>query len=163
MTATLKKVTPGKIKVMTLHVKNLYRALDNYYQKGFYLEKDLCASVGLTLKTLKRLQAAVAELENLLAAAKNLPEEVVKEAQTVLEDAKKSIEKGLEVKKRLKEFEAATNVYKKNPSEENKQRVEKAIEALKYPTEGNKTLWDYVQNCNPWKKYIQKRISDLVK
>jgi DNA-binding transcriptional regulator GbsR (MarR family) len=159
MTATAKKITAGKVKVITLHTKNLYRAFDNYYQKAFYLEKDICASVGQALKTLKRLQAASAELAALLEQAQNLPEEVKKEAQTVLEDAKKSIEKGLELKKRLKEFEAATNIYKKNPTEENKARVEKAIENLKYPLEGNKTLWDYVQACNPWKKYLAKRVN----
>jgi tetratricopeptide (TPR) repeat protein len=159
MTATAKKVTAGKVKVVTLHVKNLYRAFDNYYQKAFYLEKDICANVGQALKTLKRLQAAVAELKNLLEAAKDLPEELKKAAQDVIADAENSIAKGLELKKRLKEFEAATNVYKKNPSEENKQRVEKAIENLKYPVEGNKTLWDYVQSCNPWKKYLAKRVN----
>ena len=41
MTTAKKKVTVGKIKVLTNHVKNLYRAVDNYYQKGFYLEKKL--------------------------------------------------------------------------------------------------------------------------
>ncbi|NPB05931.1 MAG: hypothetical protein GXO08_06110 [Aquificae bacterium] len=158
MTATLKKVSAGKVKVVTLHTKNLYRAFDNYYQKAFYLDKDLCANAGLALKTLKRLQAAVAELKALLEAGKGLPEEVVKAAKEVIADAEKSIERGLELKRRLKEFEAATNVYKKNPTEENKQRVQKAIEALKYPTEGNKTLWDYVQSCNPWKKYLAKRV-----
>jgi len=160
MTATA-KVSPGKVKVLTLHVKNLYRALDNYYQKAFYLEKDICASVGQALKTLKKLQQAVVELENLIKTAQNLPPEIVKAAEEVINDAKKSIEKALELKKRLKEFEAATNVYKKNPTEENKARVQKALEALKYPTEGNKTLYDYVQNCNPWKKYLQKRIGNL--
>ena len=160
MTATA-KVSPGKVKVLTLHVKNLYRALDNYYQKAFYLEKDICASVGQALKTLKKLQQAVVELENLIKTAQNLPPEIVKAAEEVINDAKKSIEKALELKKRLKEFEAATNIYKKNPTEENKARVQKALEALKYPTEGNKTLYDYVQNCNPWKKYLQKRIENL--
>ncbi len=159
MTATLKKVSVGKVKVVALHTKNLYRAFDNYYQKAFYLEKDICANVGQALKTLKRLQASVEELKLLLENAKNLPEELKKQAEEIISDAQKSIEKGLELKKRLKEFEAATNVYKKNPSEENKQRVEKALEALKYPTEGNKTLYDYVQNCNPWKKYLQKRVN----
>jgi len=159
MTATARKISVGKVKVITLHTKNLYRAFDNYYQKAFYLEKDICASVGQALKTLKKLQTAAAELQTLIGQAQNLPEEVKKEAQSVLEDAKKSIEKGLELKKRLKEFEAATNVYKKNPTEENKARVEKAIENLKYPTEGNKTLWDYVQTCNPWKKYLAKRVN----
>jgi len=159
MTATVKKVSAGKVKVVTLHTKNLYRALDNYYQKAFYLEKDICANVGLTLKTLKRLQSAVNELKTLLEAAQNLPEDVKKAAEEVIKDAENSIAKGLELKKRLKEFEAATNVYKKNLSEENKKRVEQAIENLKFPTEGNKTLWDYVQNCNPWKKYLQKRVN----
>jgi len=159
MTATAKKVSVGKVKVVTLHTKNLYRALDNYYQKAFYLEKDICANVGLTLKTLKRLQSAVNELKSLLESAQNLPEEVKKNAEEVIKDAENSIAKGLEIKKRLKEFEAATNVYKKNPSEENKKRVEQAIENLKFPTEGNKTLWDYVQSCNPWKKYLQKRVN----
>ncbi len=158
---TTKKVSLGKIKVTTLHVKNLYRALDNYYQKAFYLEKDICASVGQALKTLKKLQQAVAELEALLKIAQNLPAEIVKSAEEVINDAKKSIEKGLELKRRLKEFEAASNIYKKNPTEENKTRVLKAIEALKYPTEGNKTLYDYVQNCNPWKKYLEKRVGNL--
>ena len=158
---TTKKVSPGKVKVLTLHVKNLYRALDNYYQKAFYLEKDICASVGQALKTLKKLQQAVAELEALLKTAQNLPPEIVKAAEEVINDAKKSIEKALEIKKRLKEFEAATNIYKKNPNDENKDRVQKAIEALKYPTEGNKTLYDYVQNCNPWKKYLQKRVGNI--
>jgi DNA repair ATPase RecN len=158
---TTKKVSPGKVKVLTLHVKNLYRALDNYYQKAFYLEKDICASVGQALKTLKKLQQAVAELETLLKAAQNLPPEIVKAAEEVINDAKKSIEKAIELKKRLKEFEAATNIYKKNPTDDNKARVQKAIEALKYPTEGNKTLYDYVQNCNPWKKYLQNRVGNL--
>jgi DNA repair ATPase RecN len=158
---TTKKVSPGKVKVLTLHVKNLYRALDNYYQKAFYLEKDICASVGQALKTLKKLQQAVAELEALLKAAQNLPPEIVKAAEEVINDAKKSIEKAIELKKRLKEFEAATNIYKKNPTDDNKARVQKAIEALKYPTEGNKTLYDYVQNCNPWKKYLQNRVGNL--
>ena len=160
MTATAKKITVGKVKVVTLHVKNLYRAFDNYYQKAFYLEKDICANVGQALKTLKRLQNALGELKTLVETAQNLPEEVKKAAQEVIADAEKSLEKGLELKKRLKEFEAATNVYKKNPSEENKARVEKAIEGLKYPVEGNKTLWDYVQNCNPWKKYLAKRVNN---
>ncbi len=159
MTATAKRVSVGKVKVVTLHVKNLYRAFDNYYQKAFYLEKDICANVGLALKTLKRLISAVEELKTLLENANNLPEEVKKASQEVLKDAENSISKGLELKKRLKEFEAATNVYKKNSTDENKQRVEKAIESLKYPVEGNKTLWDYVQNCNPWKKYLQKRVN----
>jgi DNA repair ATPase RecN len=158
---TTKKVSPSKVKVLTLHVKNLYRALDNYYQKAFYLEKDICASVGQALKTLKKLQQAVAELEALLKAAQNLPPEIVKAAEEVINDAKKSIEKAIELKKRLKEFEAATNIYKKNPTDDNKARVQKAIEALKYPTEGNKTLYDYVQNCNPWKKYLQNRVGNL--
>jgi polyhydroxyalkanoate synthesis regulator phasin len=158
MTVTVKKVTAGKVKVVTLHTKNLYRAFDNYFQKAFYLEKDLCANVGQALKTLKRLQASVEELKLLLENAKNLPEEVKKQAEEVINDAQKSIEKGLDMKKRLKEFEAATNVYRKNPSEENKERVKKAIENLKWPTEGNKTLWDYVQSCNPWRKYLEKRI-----
>ena len=158
MTVTVKKVTAGKVKVVTLHTKNLYRAFDNYFQKAFYLEKDLCANVGQALKTLKRLQASVEELKLLLENAKNLPEEVKKQAEEVINDAQKSIEKGLDMKKRLKEFEAATNIYRKNPSEENKERVKKAIENLKWPTEGNKTLWDYVQSCNPWKKYLEKRI-----
>jgi hypothetical protein len=158
MTVTVKKVTAGKVKVVTLHTKNLYRAFDNYFQKAFYLEKDLCANVGQALKTLKRLQASVEELKALLENAKDLPEEVKKQAEEVISDAQKSIEKGLDMKKRLKEFEAASNVYKKNPSEENKERVKKAIENLKWPTEGNKTLWDYVQSCNPWKKYLEKRI-----
>jgi polyhydroxyalkanoate synthesis regulator phasin len=158
MTVTVKKVTAGKVKVVTLHTKNLYRAFDNYFQKAFYLEKDLCANVGQALKTLKRLQASVEELKLLIENAKNLPEEVKKQAEEVINDAQKSIEKGLDMKKRLKEFEAATNVYRKNPSEENKERVKKAIENLKWPTEGNKTLWDYVQSCNPWKKYLEKRI-----
>ncbi len=159
MTATAKKVSVGKVKVVTLHVKNLYRAFDNYYQKAFYLEKDICANVGQALKTLKKLQTAVSELKALLENAQNLPEEVKNAAQEVLKDAENSISKGLEMRRRLKEFEAATNVYKKNPTDENKQRVEKAIEGLKYPVEGNKTLWDYVQNCNPWKKYLAKRVN----
>ena len=158
MTATLKKVSVGKIKVVTLHTKNLYRAFDNYFQKGFYLEKDICASVGQALKTLKKLQLAVEELKTLLEKGENLPQEVKNAAQEVLNDAQKSIEKGLELKKRLKEFEAASNIYKKNPSEENKERLQKALEALNWPTEGNKTLKDYVQNCNPWKKYLAKRV-----
>ncbi|RTZ69716.1 MAG: hypothetical protein DSZ30_02020 [Aquificaceae bacterium] len=158
MTVTVKKVTVGKVKVVTLHTKNLYRAFDNYFQKAFYLEKDLCANVGQALKTLKRLQASVEELKVLLENAKNLPEEVKKQAEEVISEAQKSIEKGLDMKKRLKEFEASSNVYKKNPSEENKERVRKAIENLKWPTEGNKTLWDYVHACNPWKKYLKKRI-----
>ena len=158
MTVTVKKVTAGKVEVVTLHTKNLYRAFDNYFQKAFYLEKDLCANIGQALKTLKRLQASVEELKLLLENAKNLPEEVKKQAEEVINDAQKSIEKGLDMKKRLKEFEAATNVYRKNPSEENKERVKKAIENLKWPTEGNKTLWDYVQSCNPWRKYLEKRI-----
>jgi DNA repair ATPase RecN len=159
MTATTKKISAGKVKVVTLHVKNLYRAFDNYYQKAFYLEKDICANVGQALKTLKKLQTAVSELKALLENAQNLSEEVKNAAQEVLKDAENSISKGLEMKRRLKEFEAATNVYKKNPTDENKQRVEKAIEGLKYPVEGNKTLWDYVQNCNPWKKYLAKRVN----
>ena len=117
MTVTVKKVTAGKVKVVTLHTKNLYRAFDNYFQKAFYLEKDSCANVGQALKTLKRLQASVEELKLLLENAKNLPEEVKKQAEEVINDAQKSIEKGLDMKKRLKEFEAATNVYRKNPSE----------------------------------------------
>ena len=159
MTVTAKKVSVGKVKVVTLHTKNLYRAFDNYYQKAFYLEKDICVNVGQALKTLKKLQSAVGELKALLEAAQNLPEEVKKAAEEVIKDAENSISKGLDLKKRLKEFEAATNIYKKNPSEENKNRVEKAIENLKFPTEGNKTLWDYVQKCNPWKKYLQKRVN----
>ena len=158
MTATAKKITPGKIKVLTLHTKNLYRAFDNYFQKGFYLEKDLCASVGQALKTLKKLQAAVNELQTLLEQAQDIPQEVQKEAKEVLSEAQKSIEKGLELKRRLKEFEAASNVYRKNPTEENKGRLQKAIEALNWPTEGNKTLMDYVKGCNPWKKYLERRV-----
>jgi len=155
MTATA-KVSAGKVKVLTLHTSNLQRAFENYYQKAFYLEKDICASVGLALKTLKKLQAAKGELENLLKF--ELPAEVKEKAVAVLEEAQKSIEKGLELKKRLKEFEAATNVYRKNPTEENRRRVEAALEALAYPTEGNKTLKDYVESCNPWKKYLKKRV-----
>ena len=158
MTATLKKVSVGKVKVVTLHTKNLYRAFDNYFQKGFYLEKDICASVGQALKTLKRLQASVEELKTLLEKAQNLPEEVKKAAEEVLNDANRSIEKGLELKRRLKEFEAASNIYRKNPSEENKARLQKALENLNWPTEGNKTLADYVKNCNPWKKYLERRV-----
>ncbi len=158
MTATLKKVTAGKVKVVTLHTKNLYRAFDNYFQKAFYLDKDICASAGQALKTLKRLQAAVEELKALLENAQNLPEEVKKAAEEVLADAQKSIEKGLDMKRRLKEFEAASNVYRKNPTEENKARLQKALEALNWPTEGNKTLMDCVKSCNPWKKYLERRV-----
>lgn len=152
------KVSVGKIKVETLRVKNLYRAFDNYFQKAFYLDKDICANGGQALKTLAKLQEAVKNLEELLKNAQNLPQEIVNQANEVINDAKKSIEKGLDMKKRLKEFEAATNVYKKNPSEENKSRVQKAIENLNWPTEGNKTLLDYVKSCNPWKKYLEKRV-----
>ncbi|HID79150.1 MAG TPA: hypothetical protein EYH48_04955 [Aquifex aeolicus] len=158
MAVTVKKVTAGKIKVVTLHTKNVYRAFDNYFQKAFYLEKDLCANVGQALKTLKRLQASVEELKILLEKAKNLPEELKKQAEEVINEAQKSIEKGLEMKRRLKEFEASSNIYRKNPNEENRERVKKAIENLNWPSEGNKTLWEYVQSCNPWKKYLKKRI-----
>jgi len=155
---TTKKVSVGKIKVETLRVKNLYRAFDNYFQKAFYLDKDICANAGQALKTLNKLQEAVKNLEEFLKNAANLPQEVVNEANEVINDAKKSIEKGLDMKKRLKEFEAATNVYKKNPTDENRERVKKAIEGLNFPTEGNKTLLDYVKSCNPWKKYLAKRV-----
>jgi dsDNA-specific endonuclease/ATPase MutS2 len=156
MTTAKKKVTVGKIKVLTNHVKNLYRAVDNYYQKGFYLEKKLCASVGLMLKRLKTLEEALKELETLLPLAPELSEDLKKKVNMIIEDAQRSIQKAREIKKRLKEFSAAANIYKKYPTEENKKRLLTAIENLKYPTEGNKTLYDYVKSCNPWKKIFAK-------
>ncbi|NPA33121.1 MAG: hypothetical protein GXO04_05795 [Aquificae bacterium] len=152
------KITEGKIKVLSNDVKNLTQALEGYIKKAFFEGKDICASAGLALKTTRKLQEKLSELESALSLAKGVSEEVKGRAQEAINGAKEVLQSGLELKKRLKEFEAATNVYKKNPTDENKKRVQSALSALKFPEGGKLTLEDYVRNCNPYRKYLERRV-----
>ncbi|HIP42459.1 MAG TPA: hypothetical protein EYG91_00770 [Aquifex aeolicus] len=156
------KFTEGKVKVIANDVKNLTQALEGYIQKAFFEGKDICASGGLVLKTTNKLQEKIKELKEILSNVKNLSEEVKKRAEEILNKAEEVLAKGLEIKKRVKEFEAATNIYKKNPSEENKKRVETAINNLKYPENAKLTLEDFIKSCNPYKKYLKKRVGEVV-
>ncbi|WP_164930806.1 hypothetical protein [Aquifex aeolicus] len=152
------KFTEGKVKVVANDVKNLTQALEGYIQKAFFEGKDICASGGLVLKTTNKLAQKLSELKEILPQVKVISDEVKAKAEEIIKKAEETLQKGLEIKKRVKEFEAATNVYKKNPSEENKKRVETALNNLKYPEGAKLTLEDYVKNCNPYKKYLQKRV-----
>jgi len=156
------KYTEGKVKVLTNDVKNLTQALEGYIKKAFEEGKDLCASVGLVLKTTGKLSEKVKELKEILPQVKKLSDEARTKAEEAIKKAEEALSRGQDIKSRLKEFEAATNVYKKNPTEENRKRVEKALEGLNFPEGGTKTLRDYVEACNPYRKYIEKRVKEAV-
>ncbi|NPB06406.1 MAG: hypothetical protein GXO03_02255 [Aquificae bacterium] len=154
-------MTEGKVKVLANDVKNLTQALKGYYAKAFEQGKDLCASVGLFLKTQNKLAAKLEELKQALGSAKNLSQEVKARAEETVKEAEQALEQALPLKKALKEFEAASNVYKKNPTPENEKRVKEALKALEQPQGANKTLKDFVESCNPYKKYLSKRLAGL--
>ncbi|GAB6065147.1 hypothetical protein JCM9492_02390 [Aquifex pyrophilus] len=156
------KFTEGKVKVLTNDVKNLTQALEGYINKAFYEGKDICASGGLVLKTTNKLKEKIEELKEVLPNVKRLSDEVKARAEEALKKAEETLSKGLEIKKRVKEFEAATNIYKKFPSEESKKRLESALNNLKYPEDGKLTLEDYVKSCNPYKKYLERRVKEKV-
>lgn len=156
------KYTEGKLKVVANDVKNLTQALEGYINKAFNEGKDLCASVGLLLKTTNKLQEKLNELKEVLSNAKKASDEVKAKAEEIIKAAEEVLAKGLDIKKRIKEFEAATNIYKKNPSAETKKRVETAYGNLKFPEGAKATLQDYVKNCNPYKKYLEKRVKEVV-
>jgi len=156
------KFTEGKVKVLTNDVKNLTRALEGYINKAFYEGKDICASAGLVLKTTNKLKEKIEELKEILPNVKKLSEEVKAKAEEAIKNGEDTLSRGMEIKRRIKEFEAATNIYKKYPSEESKKRLENALNNLKYPEDGKLTLEDYVKNCNPYKKYFEKRVKEKV-
>ncbi len=156
------KYTEGKVKVVANDVKNLTQALEGYINKAFNEGRDLCASVGLVLKTTSKLQEKLNELKEILPNVKRISDEVKAKAEEIIKQAEEVLAKGLDIKKRVKEFEAATNIYKKNPSDETKKRVETAFNNLNFPEGGKATLQDYVRNCNPYKKYLEKRVKEVV-
>ena len=156
------KFTEGKVKVVANDVKNLTQALEGYINKAFFEGKDICASAGLVLKTTRKLEEKLKELKEILPNVKKISDEVKNKAEEIIKNAEETLEKGKEIRRRVKEFEAATNIYKKHPSEETKKRVENAINNLKYPDGAKLTLEDYVKSCNPYRKYFEKRIKELV-